>query len=152
MRAALVFGLLLTTISPAAANMGLGFGWGPTKQCFDPNSPPITIADVPQRTATLRFKLTDLDAADFNHGGGDVNFQGQETLPYGAFTYKGPARRILRNRTTIGSPCRRSMPAARCWGPPGPRGTFPNLPYRRRVAAVSSALAMIRGTIPHHHS
>lgn len=90
MRAALVFGLLLTTISPAFANMGLGFGWGPTTQCFDPNSPPITVTDVPEGTTTLRFKLTDLDATNFNHGGGDVAFNGQETLPYGAFTYKGP--------------------------------------------------------------
>lgn len=48
------------------------------------------MADVPQGTATLRFRLTDLDATDFNHGGDDVTFNGQETLPYGAFAYKGP--------------------------------------------------------------
>lgn len=90
MRLLLVCGLLVATSSAAYAGMSLGFRWGPTKQCFDTSSPPITVADVPDGTATLRFRLTDLDAANFNHGGGDVAFNGQETLPYGAFQYKGP--------------------------------------------------------------
>ncbi len=90
MRLVLACAFLLAGGSAALAGMSLGFRWGPTGQCFDPNSPPITLADVPDGTVKLRFRMTDLDATGFNHGGGEVAFDGQETLGYGAFHYKGP--------------------------------------------------------------
>ena len=90
MRIVLICGFLVATTSAAFAGMGVGFQWGPTKQCFDPNSPPISVRGVPAATRTLRFKLTDLNAVTFKHGGGDVAFGGQTALPYGAFHYKGP--------------------------------------------------------------
>lgn len=34
--------------------------------------------------------MSDLDASSFNHGGGTVEYTGQNELPYGAFSYRGP--------------------------------------------------------------
>lgn len=76
--------------SPAAAGMSASFDWGPTKKCFDTSSPPFKVTGVPQGTAKLSFKMTDLDAPGYNHGGGKVDFSGQSAIPYGAFRYKGP--------------------------------------------------------------
>ena len=70
--------------------MSLSFDWGPTKRCFDANSPPIKLRQVPKGTALLRFRMRDLNAPSYNHGGGTVKYTGKNSLPYGAFRYKGP--------------------------------------------------------------
>ena len=76
---------------PAAASaMDLGFSWGPTKKCFDPKSPPVTLGGVPAGTVKLRFKMIDLNAPTYPHGGQTVPYKGEKSLPYGAFRYKGP--------------------------------------------------------------
>lgn len=81
---------LIVSSNAYAADMGVAFEWGPTKQCFDSKSPPIKISNVPQGTAKLLIKMMDKNASDFNHGGGNVAYKGQAQLPYGAFKYKGP--------------------------------------------------------------
>lgn len=73
-----------------ASAMGLSFQWGPTKKCFDPKSPPISVSDVPEGTKKLRFEMHDLQAPNFHHGGGTVAYRGKDNFPYGAFAYKGP--------------------------------------------------------------
>jgi phosphatidylethanolamine-binding protein (PEBP) family uncharacterized protein len=76
---------------PAAASaMSLSFAWGPTKKCFDPKSPPMTVSSVPAGTKKLRINMMDLDAPDYPHGGGTVAYSGNGKLPYGAFRYRGP--------------------------------------------------------------
>ena len=75
--------------TPASA-MSMSFTWGPTKQCFDSKSPPITLKGVPKGTAKLRFRMIDADAPNYPHGGGTVSWTGKGSLPYGAFRYKGP--------------------------------------------------------------
>jgi phosphatidylethanolamine-binding protein (PEBP) family uncharacterized protein len=90
--------LVLTTCAliavvglPAAASaMGLSFVWGPTKKCFDPKSPPMTVSSVPAGTKKLRINMMDLDAPNYPHGGGKVDYTGSGKLPYGAFRYRGP--------------------------------------------------------------
>ena len=74
----------------AASAMGLSFEWGPTQQCFDKKSPPVRLSDVPAKTEKLRFKLVDLDAPDYPHGGDTIQYAGNDSLPYGAFRYTGP--------------------------------------------------------------
>jgi phosphatidylethanolamine-binding protein (PEBP) family uncharacterized protein len=88
-RSALALTALLAAPEAASA-MGLAFEWGPTGQCFDKKSPPVTLSDVPAHTAQLRFKLVDLDAPDYPHGGDTIQYAGKESLPYGAFHYTGP--------------------------------------------------------------
>jgi phosphatidylethanolamine-binding protein (PEBP) family uncharacterized protein len=83
-------GGLVAAMTVSASAMEMSFDWGPTAKCFDPKSPPIALSGVPRATRTLRFRMVDLDAPTFKHGGGDVAYGGQASLPYGAFRYKGP--------------------------------------------------------------
>ena len=87
--AALVF-TTMVGLPVVASAMGLSFVWGPTKKCFDPKSPPMTVSAVPPGTTNLRIHMTDLDAPDYPHGGGTVAYTGNGKLPYGAFRYRGP--------------------------------------------------------------
>lgn len=82
--------LAVSIASPALAEMKASFDWGPTGKCFDSKSPPFKLSGVPNGTTKLSFSMTDLDAPDYRHGGGKVDFTGQKALPYGAFRYKGP--------------------------------------------------------------
>lgn len=80
-----------STSSPSAAvaPLGVNFSWDGTARCFDSRSPAFTISGAPAETASLKFKMTDLDATGFNHGGGTVSYSGP-SVPSGAFSYKGP--------------------------------------------------------------
>lgn len=78
------------SVADGAMAMGLSFDWGPTKDCFDQNSPPMRVSDVPAGTEKLRFRMIDLNAPDYPHGGGTVSYNGNGKLPYGAFRYTGP--------------------------------------------------------------
>jgi len=90
MRLLLASTILAALTATAHAEMKVSFEWGPTKKCFDPNSPPFKLSGVPSGTAALDFHMTDKNAPNFNHGGGQVPFKGETSLPYGAFKYKGP--------------------------------------------------------------
>lgn len=79
----------VATSGAFASGLGVSFEWGPTKKCFDPKSPPITVSGVPQGTTKLQIRMTDSNSP-FEHGGGTVAYKGQGSLPYGAFRYKGP--------------------------------------------------------------
>lgn len=82
---------MMFLFNPAAAQaMSLSFSWGPTKACFDRNSPPIRLRGVPKGTKKIRFYMKDLDAPHFRHGGGVVKYTGRNVFPYGSFRYKGP--------------------------------------------------------------
>lgn len=89
MRIVLSVAMLALAVVPADA-MGLSFSWGPTKKCFDSKSPPMSVSSVPAGTAKIRFKMVDLDAPGYSHGGGTVVYSGNGSLPYGAFKYTGP--------------------------------------------------------------
>lgn len=86
---ALAFAMMVG-LPTAASAMGLSFAWGPTKKCFDPKSPPMTISAAPSGTKNLRIHMTDLEAPDYPHGGGTVAYAGNGKLLYGAFRYRGP--------------------------------------------------------------
>jgi phosphatidylethanolamine-binding protein (PEBP) family uncharacterized protein len=87
---AAVLAVPLLAVAIRAEAMTLSFDWGPTGKCFDPKSPPITVGDVPPGTVTIDFVMHDLDAPNFRHGGGTVEYHGEKSLGYGAFRYKGP--------------------------------------------------------------
>lgn len=78
--------LLVAQTSPFSVD----FTWQGTASCFDPKSPPFTLAGVPAGTQRLTFVMKDLDAPGFTHGGGAVAFTGQTQVDRGAFAYKGP--------------------------------------------------------------
>jgi phosphatidylethanolamine-binding protein (PEBP) family uncharacterized protein len=64
--------------------------WDGSKSCFDPQSPPFTLSGVPAGTRELRFTMADLDAPNFVHGGGTMVYDGQRSIPQGAFSCRGP--------------------------------------------------------------
>ena len=70
------------------APLSVAFEWSSADKCAT-SSPAFTVSGVPEGTAKLKFKMTDLDVPSYNHGGGTVAFNGDQ-IPAGAFTYKGP--------------------------------------------------------------
>ena len=56
-------------------------------------SPRFTLSDVPQGTAKLDLRVTDLNKPSFHHGGGTVDYHGQGEVPCGAFAkgFVGPS-------------------------------------------------------------
>ncbi len=87
---AIILGTSLIFSPVASSAMGLSFSWGPTKKCFDGKSPPMRVSKVPKGTTKLKFKMVDLNAPGYYHGGGTVKYTGSGKLKYGAFRYKGP--------------------------------------------------------------
>jgi phosphatidylethanolamine-binding protein (PEBP) family uncharacterized protein len=53
-------------------------------------SPKFRITNPPAGTAQLEFKMTDLDAPNFSHGGGKVAYGSGSEVAAGAFTFIGP--------------------------------------------------------------
>ncbi|HLI11098.1 MAG TPA: YbhB/YbcL family Raf kinase inhibitor-like protein [Alphaproteobacteria bacterium] len=90
--AILALGALLASGPAFAQAQGFtaDFTWEGTAACFDPQSPPFSLGNVPAGTKTLEFRMQDLDAPSFPHGGGTVAYAGQSKVPRGAFSYKGP--------------------------------------------------------------
>ncbi len=86
---------LAFSATAAAAEFRISFDWGNIPSCNTgrPNeipSPRFVIADLPQGTTSVRFRLKDLDAPNYNHGGGTLGISGSGVLAAGAFTYKSP--------------------------------------------------------------
>ena len=89
-----IVALTVALILPAAAQaatLGVRFTWVGTAAC-SATPPAFTIADIPKETKYLDFRLHDLDAPHFDHGGGEVAYSGSGDIPAGAFdgAYKGP--------------------------------------------------------------
>ncbi len=87
-----VLGLSATT---AAAEFTLSFQWGNTPACNTGRaktigSPAFVVRGLPAGTDTVEFRMKDLDAPRYNHGGGKVRMSGNGTVPAGVFKYKGP--------------------------------------------------------------
>ncbi|MGB0682144.1 MAG: hypothetical protein ACPGOV_05530 [Magnetovibrionaceae bacterium] len=71
------------------ASLGVSFEWQATDRCST-SSPAFSITGIPEGTASLQFKMTDLDVPTYNHGGGKVVYSGSGSIPAGSFSYKGP--------------------------------------------------------------
>ncbi|MDJ0824986.1 MAG: hypothetical protein QNJ16_05725 [Rhodobacter sp.] len=86
---------LLASAGVAAAEFRIAFDWGDIPLCTNgrPNkvgSPQFALAEVPPGTTRIDFKLKDLNAPRYNHGGGKVTWTGGNSIPFGAFSYKSP--------------------------------------------------------------
>jgi phosphatidylethanolamine-binding protein (PEBP) family uncharacterized protein len=94
----MVFSALIvagTLAAPAAAQMQFTFDWAGLKLCTSgsPNkvtNPRFKVTGLPAGTTIIQFRLKDLDAPGYNHGGGWVKMSGDGTAPAGAFSYKSP--------------------------------------------------------------
>jgi len=77
-----------------AAGFEISFEWLKTSNCSggSPDSeknPIFKLKNVPKETKVIRFLMSDQDSS-FYHGGGKVEYTGQEIIDSGAFTYAGP--------------------------------------------------------------
>jgi len=86
--------LFFLTSTVNAAEFGLAFEWGDTPKCNTGQAkkiknPVFTLANVPDGTKILQFKMKDKQSP-FNHGGGKVEYTGQTTIEPGAFKYYSP--------------------------------------------------------------
>jgi len=78
-----------------ASSLTVSFKWGKTPACSGGqpgivNSPAFKVGHVPKGTKSLRFRMTDLDAPSYPHGGGTVAYHGKSRVSAGAFRYTGP--------------------------------------------------------------
>ena len=89
-----VFILLFAT--PAiAADFSVSFEWGNIPLCTSgrPNivpNPRFILSNVPKGTKFIQFKMIDLDVPSYNHGGGTVEYTGNNIIEPGTFTYHSP--------------------------------------------------------------
>lgn len=78
-----------------AAEFTISFDWGDIPLCTSgrPNhvpNPRFILSNVPEDTKFIEFSMKDLDAPGFNHGGGTVEYTGDNIIEPGAFTYLSP--------------------------------------------------------------
>ena len=92
----LIFGTILATpVACLAEEFSISFEWGDIKKCTTgyPNkvsNPIFTLNNVPEGTKFLKFKMKDKNAPGFNHGGGKIEYIGENVIEPGAFKYKSP--------------------------------------------------------------
>jgi hypothetical protein len=82
-------------VSALAAEFTLQFEWGDIPLCTSgsPNvvpNPRFVLSNVPEGTKLIQFTMTDLDVPNYDHGGGTIEYKGNNTIEPGAFTYKSP--------------------------------------------------------------
>ena len=88
--------LLSLFATPAiAAEFTISFEWGDIPLCTSgqPNTVPnprFILSNVPEGTKFIQFMMTDLDVPSYNHGGGTVEYAGDDIIEPGAFTYLSP--------------------------------------------------------------
>ena len=86
---------LAVPISAGANDFMLTFEWGDIPLCTSgyPNrvpKPVFVLSGVPQSTARIDFRMTDLHMPSYDHGGGRVAYSGQTTIEPGSFRYASP--------------------------------------------------------------
>ena len=78
-----------------ASEFSFEFDWSDLKKCTtgNPNTvknPIFILQNVPNGTKFIYFKLTDKNVPSYNHGGGWVEYKGENEIAPGSFTYKSP--------------------------------------------------------------
>lgn len=73
----------------------ISFEWGNIPLCTSgqPNTvynPRFVLSNVPANTDYIEFTMTDLNVPTFDHGGGRVQYTGQNVIESGAFLYQSP--------------------------------------------------------------
>ena len=78
-----------------ASDFSASFEWGKIKRCTTgypgkvPN-PIFTLHGVPAETVRLKFRMQDLNAPSYQHGGGTIVWDGDNLIEAGGFTYLSP--------------------------------------------------------------
>jgi hypothetical protein len=92
----LIISVLFFLVSPVLADeFAISFEWGDIPLCTNgaPNTvpnPKFILSNVPENTKFISFALTDLNSPTYNHGGGVVEYTGNNVIEPGAFKYQSP--------------------------------------------------------------
>lgn len=85
-----IYGCNSTEVSENASELIVNFEWTETSACSS-ISPAILITNIPQETKFLKAEMVDLDLPTYDHGGGEVAYDGSNTIKEGALkSYAGP--------------------------------------------------------------
>ena len=89
------FALLFLTTPALADEFKLTFEWGDIPLCTNGNpnvvpNPQFVLSNVPEKTKFISFSLKDLDSPQYNHGGGKIEYTGNNVIEPGVFKYKSP--------------------------------------------------------------
>jgi hypothetical protein len=81
--------------SAIADEFSFTFEWGDIPGCFngDPNSVPnpiFTLSNVPAGATKIKMKMQDRQVRRYDHGGGWIEYTGENVIQPGAFTYRSP--------------------------------------------------------------
>ncbi len=90
-----VFPLILLVTPVIASDFSISFEWGDIPLCTSGNpntvpNPRFVLVNVPEGTKFIQFTMTDLDAPNYNHGGGTIAYTGNNIIEPGAFKYQSP--------------------------------------------------------------
>ena len=91
----LTLALSVMATGAMAEDFSVGFNWDGLKLCTSgrPNTvgnSAFELSGVPAGTKWLYFALTDFDARGYNHGGGWIEYDGNEATKADVFRYKSP--------------------------------------------------------------
>ena len=87
--------IIVFPLTSSAGDFSVEFDWGDLKKCTTgrPNTvsnPLFTLSNVPDGTKFLKFRMRDNNAPGYNHGGGKIEYTGDNVIQPGAFKYKSP--------------------------------------------------------------
>ncbi len=87
----LFLGCVTTKVAPDAAELAVYFSWEGIEKCSG-YSPEIKVSGIPAGTKFFEVKLKDLDAPQWDHGGGKAENNGSGIILAGALKnrYNGP--------------------------------------------------------------
>lgn len=93
--AVFVAGLIAAGPASADGEFSFTFEWGDIRLCNSgrPNlvpNPIFTLQNVPEGATVIEFYMRDLNAPGYRHGGGEVQYTGEDVIQPGAFTYRSP--------------------------------------------------------------
>jgi phosphatidylethanolamine-binding protein (PEBP) family uncharacterized protein len=91
-----IISIFFITSIAIAEDFTISFGWGDDLQLCtsgNPNNvtnPEFVLSNVPEGTKFIQFVMTDLDAPNYQHGGGTIKYTGQNIIEPGVFSYQSP--------------------------------------------------------------
>lgn len=87
--------LMSLPVAANAADFSIGFDWSGLKKCTSGNpnrvsNPKFSLRNVPDGTASIQFRMVDLNVPSYPHGGGKAKYSGGSSIAPGAFKYQSP--------------------------------------------------------------
>jgi phosphatidylethanolamine-binding protein (PEBP) family uncharacterized protein len=85
-----IYGCDSTKVSENTSTLDVNFEWTKTSACSS-ISPAIQVGNIPHETKYLEVKMVDLDMPTYDHGGGEVAYDGSDSISEGSLkSYTGP--------------------------------------------------------------